>query len=90
MTEGRLGMAIVGAADRLEGIITDGDLRRILIAGSDLGKITVKEVATSKPLTIGPDVLMAEAEVKMLEARVQCLGVIDVAGAVVGVIQMYE
>jgi len=90
MTEGRLGMAIVGAVDRLEGIITDGDLRRILVAGADLGKITVKEVATSKPLTIGPDVLMADAEAKMLEARVQCLVVVDAAGTVVGVIQIYE
>ena len=90
MTEGRLGMAIVGAVDRLEGIITDGDLRRILVAGAELGKITVKEVATSKPLTIGPDVLMADAEAKMLEARVQCLVVVDAAGTVVGVIQIYE
>ena len=47
-------------------------------------------MATSKPLTIGPDVLMADAEAKMLEARVQCLVVIDAAGAVVGVIQIYE
>ena len=90
MTEGRLGMAIVGAADRLEGIITDGDLRRVLVAGADLGNIKVKQVATSKPLTIGPDVLMADAEAKMLEARVQCLVVVDAAGAVVGVIQIYE
>ena len=90
MTEGRLGMAIVGAADRLEGIITDGDLRRVLVAGADIGKITVKEVATSKPLTTGQDVLMAAAEAKMLEARVQCLVVVDETGAVVGVIQIYE
>ena len=90
MTEGRLGMAIVGATDRLEGIITDGDLRRVLVAGEDLGNIRVNEVATLKPLTIGPDVLMANAEAKMLEARVQCLVVVDATGAVVGVIQIYE
>ena len=90
MTEGRLGMAIVGAPDHLEGIITDGDLRRVLITGADLGNVTAKEVATSKPLTIGPDVLMADAEAKMLEARVQCLVVVDATGAVVGVIQIYE
>ena len=89
MTEGRLGMAIVGTVDRLEGIITDGDLRRVLVAGADLGNITVKQVATAEPLTIGPDVLMADAESKMLEARVQCLVVIDVDGTVVGVIQIY-
>ena len=89
MTEGRLGMAIVGTTDRLEGIITDGDLRRVLVAGEDLGNITVKQVATAEPLTIGPEVLMADAESKMLEARVQCLVVINAAGAVVGVVQIY-
>ena len=90
MTEGRLGMAIVGSAESLEGVITDGDLRRVLVAEADLGNIKVNEVATSKPLTIGPDVLMADAEAKMLEARVQCLVVVDATGAVVGVIQIYE
>ena len=90
MTEGRLGMALVGTTERLEGIITDGDLRRVLVAGEDLGEIKVKEVASSKPLTIGSDVLVADAEAKMLEARVQCLVVVDSAEAVVGVIQIYE
>jgi arabinose-5-phosphate isomerase len=90
MTEGRLGMALVGTPERLEGIITDGDLRRVLVAGADLGDIKVKEVASSKPLTIGSDVLMADAEAKMLEARVQCLVVVDTTDAVVGVIQIYE
>ena len=86
MTEGRLGMAIVGSAERLEGIITDGDLRRILVSGSDLNKITVAEVATAKPLTIAPDVLMADAEAKMLEARVQCLVVVSANGGVVSLV----
>ena len=90
MTEGRLGMAIVGSANQLEGIITDGDLRRVLIENTDLSKITVASVASPKPLTIGPDVLMAEAEAKMLESRVQCLVVTDDGSVVVGVIQIYE
>ena len=90
MTEGRLGMALVGTPERLDGIITDGDLRRLLVSGSDLAKVTVAEVATAQPLTIGPDVLMADAEAKMLEARVQCLVVVDAAGGVAGVIQIYE
>ena len=90
MTEGRLGMALVGTPERLDGIITDGDLRRLLVSGSDLAKVTVAEVATAQPLTIGPDVLMADAEARMLEARVQCLVVVDAAGGVAGVIQIYE
>ena len=90
MTEGRLGMALVGTPERLDGIITDGDLRRLLVSGSDLAKVTVAEVATAQPLTIGPDVLMADAEARMLEARVQCLVVVDATGGVAGVIQIYE
>jgi len=90
MTEGRLGMALVGTPERLDGIITDGDLRRLLVSGSDLAKVTVAEVATAQPLTISPDVLMADAETRMLEARVQCLVVVDAAGGVAGVIQIYE
>ncbi|MEK9745304.1 MAG: KpsF/GutQ family sugar-phosphate isomerase [Candidatus Puniceispirillum sp.] len=90
MTEGRLGMAIIGSADRLVGIITDGDLRRLLIKGADINQITVADVASPKPLTARPDEMMADAEARMLESRVQCLVVVDDAGAVVGVIQIYE
>jgi arabinose-5-phosphate isomerase len=90
MTEGRLGMAIVGSADRLVGIITDGDLRRLMIKGADISHITVADVASPQPLTARPDEMMADAEARMLESRVQCLVVVDGAGAVVGVIQIYE
>jgi len=90
MTEGRLGMAIIGSADRLVGIITDGDLRRLLIKGADISRITVADVASPQPLTARPDEMMADAEARMLESRVQCLVVVDDAGVVVGVIQIYE
>jgi arabinose-5-phosphate isomerase len=90
MTEGRLGMAIIGSADRLVGIITDGDLRRLMIKGADISHITVADVASPQPLTARPDEMMADAEARMLESRVQCLVVVDDAGAVVGVIQIYE
>ena len=90
MTEGRLGMAIIGSPKTLVGIITDGDLRRLLIKGADINHITVADVASPKPLTARPDEMMAEAEVRMLESRVQCLVVVDDMGAVVGVIQIYE
>jgi arabinose-5-phosphate isomerase len=90
MTEGRLGMAIIGSADQLVGIITDGDLRRLLIKGADISHIAVANVASPKPLTARADEMMADAEARMLESRVQCLVVVDDAGAVVGVIQIYE
>ncbi len=89
MTEGRLGLALIGTADKLEGIITDGDLRRLMVEGHDLAAIRAGAVMNTKPLTIEADLMMAEAEEKMLEARVQCLVVRDKAGQFCGIVQIF-
>ena len=80
MTEGRLGLALVGNADNLVGVITDGDLRRLLVKRLDIAVTRVSDVASPMPLTIGPDEMMDAAEAKMLESRVQCLVVVNDAG----------
>ena len=90
MTEGRLGLVLIGDATSLEGIITDGDLRRLLVDGSDLTGVKAGAVASTNPLTIGPDQPMAEAEARMQENRVQCLVVTGEDGHVAGVVQIYE
>ena len=90
MTEGRLGMALVGSPDALSGILTDGDLRRLLMRGADLAGTPVRDVASPNPLTIAGDLLMADAEARMQEARVQCLVVTDADGRVEGVVQIFE
>ena len=90
MTEGRLGLALVGNAEKLVGVITDGDLRRLLVKRVDIAITAVSDVASPMPLTIGPDEMMDAAEAKMLESRVQCLVVVNDAGHVDGVIQVFE
>ncbi|MGA0311208.1 MAG: KpsF/GutQ family sugar-phosphate isomerase, partial [Candidatus Puniceispirillaceae bacterium] len=52
MTEGRLGLALVGSAQKLAGVITDGDLRRLLVGGADLATTKVCDVASPLPLTL--------------------------------------
>ncbi|MGC6484129.1 MAG: KpsF/GutQ family sugar-phosphate isomerase [Candidatus Puniceispirillales bacterium] len=88
MTKGRLGIALVGTPDRLEGIITDGDLRRGLLEKTDLRSATATELMTKGALTVAPDTNMGEAEKRMQEARVQCLVVVE-HGTVVGVVQIF-
>ena len=90
MTEGRLGMTLVGSADDLQGVLTDGDLRRLLLRGVDLATTRVGDVASPTPLTIGPDQLMADAEARMQESRVQCLVVTGESGHVEGIVQIFE
>ncbi|MCE2517513.1 MAG: KpsF/GutQ family sugar-phosphate isomerase [Alphaproteobacteria bacterium] len=89
MTKGRLGLALVGTAEKLDGIITDGDLRRALMDNTDIVNNTAAEVMTPNALTIRPEASMGEAEERMQEARIQCLVVTDEGGSIVGVVQIF-
>ena len=55
MTEGRLGIALVGTADHLEGIITDGDLRRAIVNQVNFQQIKARDLMSPSPLSIMPD-----------------------------------
>src|SRR3989441_5887658 len=62
MTKKRKGMTtVVDAAGRLVGIITDGDLRRLLLSGMPIDSLSASEVATREPKTIRGDDLAAKA-----------------------------
>ena len=89
MTEARLGLALVHKDHLLRGIITDGDLRRMLVLGTNLSSTLAGDVMNGSPLTIREDEMMVVAEEKMLEARVQSLVVVDKKGHINGVVQIY-
>ena len=89
MTEARLGLALVHKDNLLRGIITDGDLRRMLVLGTNLSSTLAGDVMNESPLTITEDEMMVVAEEKMLEARVQSLVVVDIKGHINGVVQIY-
>ncbi len=89
MTEARLGLALVHKDNLLRGIITDGDLRRMLVLGTNLSSTLAGDVMNESPLTIREDEMMVVAEEKMLEARVQSLVVVDNKGHINGVVQIY-
>ena len=78
MSAKALGMAvIVDADDRVQGIFTDGDLRRLVEQGRDLRALTAAEVAHGNPRTLGPDALAVEAADLMEEARITVVLVVD-------------
>jgi arabinose-5-phosphate isomerase len=90
MTESRLGIALVGSADHLHGIISDGDLRRALGENIDFATTPAQELMSPSPLTTTPETRMADAEAKMQEARVQCLVVMDDQQIVRGIVQIFQ
>jgi arabinose-5-phosphate isomerase len=62
MTSKRLGAtAVVNEALELLGIITDGDLRRMLEKNADTSRVHAGEIMSSKPTTIQKDALAVEA-----------------------------
>lgn len=62
ITEKRLGVtAVVGAGNQLKGIITDGDLRRMLEKNDNIQSITAKDILTPEPTTVPPSLLAVEA-----------------------------
>ena len=91
MTERRFGcVGIVDGAEKLCGIITDGDLRRAL--GPDLLDTPVDAIMSRTPRTIGADALAAEA-LHVMNARdrpITALFVIDPAGRPVGLLHMHD
>jgi arabinose-5-phosphate isomerase len=57
----RLGATAVMNGNKLAGIITDGDLRRMLEKQSDLEKVTASGIMTRKPKVTDPDMLLVNA-----------------------------
>ena len=81
-----LGMtAIVDEANRVAGIFTDGDLRRLLESTLDLTQVRLTDVMTRTPVTIGPDALAAEAAEVMDRTRKSQLLVVE-NGELVGAV----
>ena len=90
MTEGRLGLALVGTKEHLNGVITDGDIRRALIDKSNFSELKAKDLMNKNPLTALETDNLQLAENRMREAKVQCLIVKNKINEVVGVIQIFE
>ena len=90
MTEGRLGLALVGTKENLHGVITDGDIRRALIDKSNFSELKACDLMNRNPLTALENDNLQLAENRMREAKVQCLIVKNQINEVVGVIQIFE
>ena len=92
MSRKGLGMtAIVDDADVLQGVFTDGDLRRSLDDhGVDLRATAVSSAMSRHPKVIGPDKLAAEAAQLMEAFKIHALLVVDAGRHVVGALNIHD
>lgn len=91
ITQAGAGAAIVtGDEGKLVGIITDGDIRRHMLADEGCLHRSAQEIMTSSPRTIGPEQLAAEG-LKLLETyKIGEIPVLDERSVPVGILMMKD
>ena len=91
MSRKKLGMTTVQEGGHLRGVISDGDLRRLLEreGGAALSK-TAGEAMNPKPRTIGAEELAAKALAILEERKITSLIVVDAEERVEGVVHLHD
>lgn len=89
MSEGKLGMVIVGHPNNIEGIITDGDLRRSLLKNPDVTKLSVQEMMTTNPIIVDEDEFVSTVEALMMDKKITNV-LVGKGRSVIGVYQIYN
>jgi arabinose-5-phosphate isomerase len=80
-------VGVVDGARRLVGIVTDGDVRRLLASGAKAER--VGDAMTTSPVTTTPDALAAKVLHVMNERKITQIFVVE-NGAPVGIIHMHD
>lgn len=86
-----LGCAIAVDADRqVQGIFTDGDLRRCIEAGKDLRSATVKELMHAGPKTVAVQALAVDAAQLMEQHGITAVVAVDAHGNLAGIVHIRD
>jgi arabinose-5-phosphate isomerase len=92
MSQKGLGITtVVDDAGRLAGVLTDGDLRRLMEKHNGAAlEMSAGECMTRTPVTIGPRELASEALNLMEQRKILAVAVVDEAGRALGVVHLHD
>ena len=82
--------AVVDDQDRILGIFTDGDLRRLIEAGADLRTAMARDVMHPQPRTVAQDALAVDAADLMETHRISSVLVVDAQGKLCGAVNTHD
>ena len=85
----RLGCTAVTDDNKLLGIITDGDLRRMLQGNTDVSALKATDILSARPFTVHPDALVSDALDLMRSRNITQLLVVE-NGKYLGVIHLHD
>ena len=91
MSRKGLGMTTVVEDGRLVGVISDGDLRRLLEShGKDVFELAASQCMTREPKSIGPEAFAIAALDIMEQKKITSLPVVDSSGNLLGVLHLHD
>ncbi len=91
ITKKSLGFTLVGSPSHIEGIVTDGDLRRVLIKwGDNLKGLTARDIMSRNPKRIEKDKLALDALDMMESYQITSLIVSEPDGMLIGVVHLHD
>ncbi len=91
ISKGGLGLAVVCTNNKIEGVITDGDVRRAMeTLQAEFFNIKAIDICTKNPKTIIAEQKLIDAEQMMTQNKVSSLLAIDNDNNFVGVVQIYD
>jgi dTDP-4-amino-4,6-dideoxygalactose transaminase len=90
INESGLGIALVVDGERrLLGTVTDGDIRRAILRGTDLD-VPVSNVMHADPATVGPSANMQQIREIFIESKLKQIPVLDIGNHVVDLLTVSE
>jgi arabinose-5-phosphate isomerase len=89
ITEKMLGVTAVTDNDKIVGIITDGDLRRMLSKSDDLSGLKAKDIMSTNPRKITEDAMAVDAKEVMEEFGISQL-LVEHNGAYAGIVHLHD
>ncbi|WP_339342596.1 KpsF/GutQ family sugar-phosphate isomerase, partial [uncultured Polaribacter sp.] len=90
ISERRLGVTAVLENERIVGIITDGDLRRMLSKTTDINHFTAKDIMGKNPKTIQENAMAIAALEKLESNNITQILVVDAQEKYIGVVHLHD
>ncbi|MDA1081322.1 MAG: KpsF/GutQ family sugar-phosphate isomerase [Gemmatimonadetes bacterium] len=86
----RRGIAIVTEGGHLAGVVTTGDLTRLMERTMDIWTVPVADVMTRAPKATTPDELGSAVVYQMEQSGIMAMPVVDSTGTVAGVVHLHD
>ncbi len=81
---------VITGSGMLQGIITDGDIRRMLSSGKNINDVSIDQGMTRNPVAIASSLMAADALSLMQQHEITVLAVVNAQGFLLGILHLHD